>query len=227
MKRILSLLLVGLIVAIAVPSAVMASQPDTATTVKKKRTYCQRTGASIKAKLKAKSKRFYVYLEKGGSIILICQDKPKFYGEFSIGTGDTVSTLRVSTKRCAVVKVTGKTHNPQLYLFSFADFLAKNGQASIYTSGFGQPSASIEQVALSRNCVAATAERVNGVPGIAVQGTSAFGYTGTLRPPISPNMTDNELAAVKIFGTGASATVSWTEAGVAKTYVYAEPAPAY
>lgn len=201
----------------------MAAQPETATVAKKK-TYCQRTGASIKAKLKATSLGFYVFLEKGGSLFLICQDKPKFYGEFSITAGDKISTLRVTRKKCAVLKVTGKTHNPQVFMFNFANFLAKNGQAGVYTAGYGQPAASIEQVVLSKNCVTAFAERVNGVPGIAVQGTSAFGYTGNLRPAVSPNMTDKELAAVKISGDGATATVSWTEAGVPKSFEYAKPA---
>lgn len=218
------MLLVGLIAAVAVPSAVMASQSDTATVAKKKKTYCQRTGASVKAKLKGKSHEFYAFAEKGGYGILICQDKPKFTGGFSMTKGDKISTLRVTARKCAVLKVEGPTHNPQAFMFDFANFLSKNGQAAVYTAGYQQPTATIEQIVLSNNCVAAFAERVNGIPGIAVQGTGAFGYTGTNRPAVSASMTDKELAAVKISGSGASATVNWTEAGVPRTFTYVKPA---
>ena len=125
MKKLLGLLLVGLIAAIAVPSAVLASQPDTATVAKKKKTYCQKSASYVKGKLKAKSNGFSVYLEKNGSIILICQDKPKFYAEFSITKGDKLSQLRVSRKKCAILKVQGPTHNPQVYLFDFVNFLER------------------------------------------------------------------------------------------------------
>jgi hypothetical protein len=224
MKKTLGLILVALVAVIALPSAVLAAQTDSATTAKKKKTYCQKTASSVKGKLKGKSHGFSVYVEKGGSLILVCQDKPKFYGEFSITKGDKVSGLRVSAKKCAIVKVTGSSHNPLVYLFDFADFLTGSRQASIYTSGPGQPSASLVQHVLSRNCVAAFGERVNGVPQITVKGTDAFGYTGALNPPVSPTMTDKELAAVKISGSGTSATVTWTEGGVPKSWVYAEPA---
>ena len=203
----------------------MAAQPDSAVAAKKKKkTYCQKTASSVKGKLKGKSHGFSGYLEKSGSLILVCQDKPKFYGEFSITKGDKVSGLRVSSKKCAIVKVTGSSHNPQVYLFDFADFLTGSRQASVYTTGEGQPSASLIQLALSRNCVAAFGERVNGVPRITVKGTNAFGYTGALNPPVGPTMTDKELAAVKISGSGTSATVTWTEGGVPKSWAYAAPA---
>lgn len=215
----------GLIVAIAMPSAVMAAQPDSASVAKKKKqTYCQKIAKPVGGKLKGKSKGFSVYVEKGGYLMLICQDKPKFYGEFSITKGDKISDLRVVSKKCAVVKTSGSSHNPQVYLFEFADFLAKNGQASIYTTGYGQASASLEQLVLSPNCVAAMGERVNGAPQITVIGTGAFGYTGNVKAPVGPNTTDKELAAVKITGSGDSATVTWTEAGVPKSFVYSKPA---
>lgn len=223
MKKLLGLLLVGLIAAIAVPSAVLASQTDTATVAKKKKkTYCQKQGAGVKAKLKAKSHGFYVFAEKGGYGILICQDKPKFYGSFSTPKGDKISTLRVSAKKCAGVEVRGATHNPNVYFFDFADFLNNNGQASIYEVGRGQApgTGSLESFNLSSNCVAAFGQRVNGVPQIVVKGTGAFGYTGEIYPRVGPNMTDKELAAVKIAASGATATASWTESGVKHTFVY-------
>lgn len=228
MKKTLGLILVGLIVVIALPSTVVASQPDSASVAKKKKqTYCQKIAKPVGGKLKAKSKGFSVYVEKGGYLMLICQDKPKFYGEFSLAKGDKLSGLRVVTKKCAVVKSTGPSHNPQVYLFEFADFLAKNGQASIYTTGYGQPSADLLSLVLSPNCVAAMGERVNGVPQITVVGTGAFGYTGNVKAPVGPNTTDKELAAVKIAGSGDSATVTWTEGGVPKSFVYAKPPPGY
>lgn len=194
MKTTLGLVLVGLIVAIAVPSAVIAAQPDSASVAKKK-TYLQKIA--------------------------------KFYGEFSITKGDKISDLHVVSKKRAVVKTTGSSHNRQVYLFEFADFLAKNGQASIYTTGSGQTSASLLQLVLSPNCVAAMGERVNGVPQITVVGTGAFGYTGNLKAPVGPSATDKELAAVKITGSGDSATVTWTEGGVPKSFVYAKPPISY
>jgi hypothetical protein len=226
MKRTLGFLLIALIAATALPSAVLASQPDSATIAKKKKkTYCQKAGGNVKAKLKGKSHSFYVYLEKGGNSILICQDKPKFFGSFSIEKGDKVSDLRVSAKKCAAVEATGASHNPQVYLFDFANFVGTNAaQASIYTTGYGEPSASLIGIALSQNCVAAFGERVNGIPRITVKGTSAFGYTGALTPPVSPTMTDKELAAVKISGSGKNATATWTEGGVPKSFAYVEPA---
>jgi hypothetical protein len=65
---------------------------------------------------------------------------------------------------------------------------------------------------------------VNGVPRITVKGTSAFGYTGALNPVVSPTMTDKELAAVKVSGSGTNATATWTEGGVPKSFAYVEPA---
>ncbi|MBJ7459145.1 MAG: hypothetical protein JHD02_08160 [Thermoleophilaceae bacterium] len=223
MKTFLGLVLVGLIVVISVPAAVLASQPDSANVAKKKKTYCQKSASYVKGKLKAKSNGFSVYLEKSGSIILICQDRPKFYGEFSITKGDKLSQLRVTRKKCAILKIQGPTHNPQVYLFDFVNFLNKNGQAAIFTAGVGQPSATLDRIELSSNCVAAFAGRVNGVPQLTVKGTTTFGYTGEIHPSVSPSMTDKELAAVKISGTGASATVTWTEAGVPKSYTYVIP----
>ena len=71
--------------------------------------------------------------------------------------------------------------------------------------------------------MAAFAGRVNGVPQLTVKGTTTFGYTGEIHPPVSPTMTDKELAGVRIVGTGASATATWTEAGVPKFYTYVIP----
>ncbi|MBJ7354067.1 MAG: hypothetical protein JHC98_04515 [Thermoleophilaceae bacterium] len=225
MKKLLGLLLVGLIAAIAVPSAVLASPGDTATVAKKKKkTYCQKAAKSVKGKLKGKSHGFSIYVEGNGSLILICQDKPKFYGEFSITKGDKLSSLRVSPKKCAVVKVAGGGHNDQVYLFSFDFFLSGNGQASIYTVGYGQASGTNVKLALSSNCVAAFGNRVNGLPQVEVQGTNAFGYTGQIKIPTGANMTDKELAAVQIKAAGATAIVTWTEGGVPKSYTYAKPA---
>jgi hypothetical protein len=225
MKKILGLLLIALIAAIVVPSAVMASQPDPASIAKKKKkTYCQKTAKTVKGKLKGKSHGFSVYLEKNGSLILICQDKPKFYGEFSITKGDKLSNLVVSPKKCAVVKVSGPTHNDQVYLFSFDFFLTGNGQASIFTAGYQQPTGLVKGLALSTNCVAAMGTRVNGLPQIEVQGTNAFGYTGQIHPPTGASMTDKELADVKVVTTGATATVKWSEGGQPKTFIYAKPA---
>jgi hypothetical protein len=226
MNRFLGVLLIGLIAAIAVPAAVLASQPDTATIAKKKKkTYCQKTGASVKAKLKGKSHGFYAFAEKNGYGILICQDKPKFTGEFSMDKGDKISGLRVSAKKCAAVQVTGKAHNPQVFIFTFSDFLTGNGQASIYEPGRGTGlAASLSQFALSSNCVIAFGQRVGGVPQVVLKGTTAFGYTGELNQSVSPNMTDKELAAVKITGSGATATATWTDAGVPKTSTYVKPA---
>lgn len=219
------MVLVGLLAVVALPSAVMASQPDSVVIAKKKKTYCQRTGAAQKAKLKGKSHGFYVFAEKGGYGMLICQDKPKFTGPFSITKGDKISAPLVSAKKCAAVKVTGSSHNPQVFLFTFSDFLSKNGQASIYEAGRGTGlAASLLQISLSSNCVVAFGERVGGVPQVVLKGTSAFGYTGELRQPVSPNMTDKELAAVKISGSGATATATWTDAGVPKTFTYVKPA---
>ncbi len=219
------MLLVGLIAAIAVPAAVLASQPNSATVAKKKKTYCQKTGASIKAKLRGKSHGFYAFVEKNGYGILICQDKPKFTGEFTMDKGDTISTLRVSAKKCAALQVTGKAHNPQVFLFTFSDFLANNAQAAIYEAGRGSgATAVLFQVALSSNCVVAFGQRVGGVPQVVIKGTSAFGYTAELSQPVSASMTDKELAGVKISGSGATATASWTDAGVAKSATYSKPA---
>lgn len=228
MKKTLGLILVGLIAVVAVPSAGIASSPDSAVAAKKKKTYCQKTGASQKAKLKGKSHGFYVFAEKGGYGMLICQDKPKFSGPFSVTKGDKIWAPLVSARKCAAVKVTGSSHNPQVFLFDFADFLAKNGQASVYEAGRGSGlAASLLRVSLSSNCVAAYGQRVGGVPQVVLQGTSAFGYTGQLNQTVNPNMTDKELAAVKIVSSGATATATWTEAGTPKSFVYAKPPLSY
>jgi hypothetical protein len=218
MKRAL-VLATCLIAALALASAAAA---NTATTAKKKKTYCQKQAASIKAKLKGKSHGFYAYAEKGGTGILICQDKPKFTGEFSVDKGDKISTLRVAPKKCAGVAFRGPTHNPEVYLFNFADFLSGNGSASVFQTAYDQPpgTASLVQFNLSSNCVAVFGQRVAGVPQVVVKGTSAFGYTGGIFPVVSANMTDKELGAVKISGSGDTAKASWTDAGVPKSYVY-------
>jgi hypothetical protein len=224
MNKFLGVLLIALIAAIAIPSAVLASQNDSAATIakKKKKTYCQRTGASVKAKLKGKSHGFYAFAEKGGYGILICQDKPKFTGVFSLEQGDKISGLQVSPKKCAGVEVRGPAHNPIVYLFDFVDFLTGNGQASVYQVGQGLApgTGSLVQFKLSSNCVAVFGQRVAGVPQIVVKGTNVFGYTGAIYPRVGPNMTDKELAEVKITASGATATASWTESGVKHTFVY-------
>lgn len=193
---------------------------------KKKKTFCQKTGSAKKAKLKAKSKGFYVYLEKGNSTFMVCQDKPKFFGSFGLqAKGDKISQLKVVKKTCAVFVARGGTHNPQVWQFNFSDFKKGNAaQAAINEFGYGRGSAALSGLALSNNCVVAYGGRVNGQPQIVVKGTSAFGYTGQLNAPVGPNITDKELAAVKITGSGATATATWTEAGQPKTYVYTKPA---
>jgi hypothetical protein len=127
-------------------------------------------------------------------------------------------------KRCAFYSGLGSGHNPLVYSVNFADFLAKNGQATIYTVGYGQPSGELLKLAVSSNCVAVLATKVNGVPQIVVKGNSAFGYTGVVTPPVGAGITDDELKGVKIEATSAtSATVTWTAGGVPMTYVYAKP----
>jgi hypothetical protein len=218
MKRALTLA-ACLVTALAITSAATA---DTAKIAKKKKTYCQKQGASIKAKLKGKSHGFYVYAEKGGAGILLCQDKPKFTGDFSMDQGDKISDLKVSAKKCAGFRVSGKAHNPEVYLFNFSDFLSGNGQGSIYEAGrdLTPGTASIQKFALSTNCVAAFGQWVAGVPQVVVKGTSAFGYTGEIYPRIGPNTTDKELGALSVESSGATATASWSESGVKHTYVY-------
>lgn len=213
MRKLTLLACVALIAALAIPTAAEAK--------KKKKTYCQKNGSAVKAKLLAKSNGFYVYREKGGGTVLLCQDKPKFYGSMSF-EGTKVGKLLVVKKKCAIYSVLGKG-NPKIYAINFADFLSRNGQASVFEVGFGA-TGQLLGMSLSQSCAAAYGTKVNGVPQIAVKGTSAFGYTGTLYPPVSTNITDKELANVKISGsatgTGATATVTWTDGGVPKSYVY-------
>ena len=85
----------------------------------------------------------------------------------------------------------------------------------------------MQKLSLSNNCVAAIGSRVNGLPKVEVQGINAFGYTGQLTLSTAANMTDKELADIKVTGSGLSATVTWTEGGVTKSYVYAKPANGY
>jgi hypothetical protein len=233
MKRAL-ILASCLIAALALATAATA---DTATIAKKKKTYCQKQGASAKAKLSAKSHGFYLYKEKGNASVLICQDRPKFFASFGTDLGAKYSQLRVSPKKCAIFTSKPPNQNPEVYAFNFSDFTAKppNGQGSIYIVGYQQPSATLIETSLSTNCVAGYGMRINGIPQVAVEGTSAFGYTGTIYPKVGANMTDKELAGVKVTGTGTgasdTATLSWTESGVKHTYVYlnsaqsAYPAP--
>jgi hypothetical protein len=221
MKR--ALLILGLcLVAAAVTASTSAIAAGTATTAKKKKTYCQKQAAGVKAKLFAKSHKFYVFKEKGGASILICQDKPKFFASFGTDPGAKYSQLRVSAKKCAIVTSKPPNENADVFAFDFANFTSKgnSGSASVFQVGYDQGPAVLLQTALSANCVSAYGIRVNGVPQIAVKGTSAFGYTGTLYPKIGANMTDKELADVKVVGSGATATLSWSESGVKHTYVY-------
>lgn len=228
MKRALTIL--GLcLTATALVAVPATSAPTAQTAKKKKKTYCQKVGSNAKAKLKAKSMGFYVFVEPGLSSVLICQDKPKFYGSFGLeAKGDKVSQLRVIKKKCAIFSARGSSHNPQIYAFDFENFKKGNAaQASIYTVGYGQPSAALISSALSPNCVSAYGERVNGAPQITVKGTSAFGYTGQLQAPVGANATDNDLGTVKVTGSGNTATVTWTEGGQPKSYVYQQPGPSY
>lgn len=213
MRRLMILVCLGLIAALAIPAGAGA---------KKKKTYCQKQGSSVKAKLLAKSNGFYVYREKGGGTVLLCQDKPKFFGSMSWERGAKLGKLLVVKKKCAIYSQLGKT-NPKIYAINFADFLSKNGQASVNEIGYGA-TGQLLGMNLSQNCVGAHGTKVNGVPQIVVQGTSAFGYTGLVKLPVAAGMTDKELANVKVagstFGAGATATAAWTEAGVPKSYVY-------
>lgn len=228
MKRALIILGACLLVGALVTAPGTSAQTAQVAKKKKKKTYCQKTGAAVKAKLKAKSNGFYVYLEKGGYSVMICQDKPKFYGSFSLDAkGDKVSQLHVVKKKCAIYAERGSTHNPKTYAFNFSDFTSGNGQASVYEVGYQQGPSSLLGLGLSQNCAAVYGVRVNGVGQIIAKGTSAFGYTGALQAPVGSGITDKELAGVKIAGTGSTATVSWTEGGQAKTYVYQQPPPAY
>lgn len=215
MRRITMLACLSLIAAVAIA-------PGSATAKKKKKTYCQKQGSSVRAKLLAKSNGFYVYREKGGATVLLCQDKPKFFGSTSWERGARLGRLIVVKKKCAIYSQLG-SGNPKVYAINFADFLSRNGQASVREIGFGG-SGQLLGMSLSQSCVGAYGTRVNGVPQIAVAGTSVFGYTGALYPPVSASATDKELANVRVSGTtvgaGATATVTWSEAGVPKSYVY-------
>lgn len=192
---------------------------------KKKKTYCQKQGSSAKAKLKMKRNGFYVFLEKSKYSFMICQDKPKFRASFSLpARGDKMSQLRVIKKKCAVFAARGSSHNPQVFRFDFKNFTSNNGQASVYEVGYNQGPSTLLSLGLSSNCVSAYGQRVNGVPGISVQGLGTFGYTGLVSAPVGKDATDKELAAAKIAGSADSATVTWTEAGVAKSFVYNKPA---
>ncbi len=215
----------GLAVVCAVPTTSIAHSPiSVVAKKKKKKTYCQRQGKAIKGKLLGKSNGFYIYLEKGGASVMLCQDKPKFRGSMPWTRGDKLDKLVAIKKKCAFYSALGSGHNPLVYSVNFADFLADNAQASVYTVGYGQPSGELLNFVVSSNCVAALATKVNGVPQIVVKGNSAFGYTGTVTPPVGAGITDTELKNVSIAATTAtSATVNWTAAGIPQTYVYTKP----
>ncbi len=221
MRRLLILACLGLLAAAAIPTSAGASAPH-AVIAKKKKTYCQKTGSKVKAKLLAKSNGFYVYRERGGGTVLLCQDKPKFFGSMSWAKGAKLGKLLVVKKKCAIYSQLGKG-NPQVYAINFKDFLTQNGQASVYEVGYGS-TGQLLGMALSQNCVTALGAKVAGVPQIVAKGTSVFGYTGILYPQVSPGISDKELAGVKVSGTavgaGATATVTWSEAGAQKSYVY-------
>lgn len=225
MRKLFPAFLVAAIVLCAIPVA-SATVPGHAVVAKKKKkkpTYCAKQAKSVKAKLLATSNAFYVFREKGGGTVLLCQDKPKFFGSMAWNVGDRLGTLAVVKKQCAFYSGIGSGHNPEIYSVSFADFLSRNGQASVYTVGYGQPSGELIKLAVSSNCVGVFATKVNGVPQIVVKGNSTFGYTGTFTPPVGDGITDKELAAVKIAATSpTSATVTWTAAGVPMTFVYSK-----
>lgn len=225
MRKLVILGCLGLIAVLAVPATSVALSDGPAMTAKKKKkSYCEKQGKGNKAKLLGKSESFYIYREQGGASVMLCQDKPKFYGSMAWTNGDKLGTLAVVKKKCAFYSALGSSHNPQVYSVNFADFLTKNAQASGYTVGYGQPTGELVKLAVSSNCVAVMATKVNGAPQIVVEGNSAFGYTGVITPPVGDGITDNELASVKIATTSAtSATVTWTAAGVPMSYVYAKP----
>ncbi|MGH2906664.1 MAG: hypothetical protein ACRDKI_07825 [Solirubrobacterales bacterium] len=227
MRRLLTLGIVGLIAVLAVPvtsSAIAGGHAQIAKKKKKKKkTYCEKQAKTVKAKLLGKSNGFYVFREKGGGTTLLCQDKPKFYGSMSWNVGDKLGALQVVKKKCALYAAVGSGHNPQIYGINFADFLSHNGQASVYEVGYGA-TGQLFKVAVSSNCVGVYGTKVDGVPQIVVKGNSAFGYTGTIYPPVGDGITDKELANVKIATTSpTSATVTWTAAGVPKSYLYVKP----
>jgi hypothetical protein len=218
MKKLALLTSLGLVVVVAFGALLPG-----VSAAKKKKTYCQKNGSAVKAKLLGKSKGFYVYREKGGGTVLLCQDKPKFYGSMSWEQGAKLGKLLVVKKKCAVYPQLGKG-NPQIYQINFKDFTSGNGQAGVLEVGYGS-TGQLLGLSLSTNCALAFGAKVAGVPQIAVKGTSAFGYTGTLYPPVGAGITDKELANVKIGATGTgAATVSWTAAGVPHTYAYSIPA---
>lgn len=225
-----------LLTAFFVPAAISAAAPDTTVVVakkkKKKLSYCAKQAQKKKAKAKAsvKSAKFFLYTKKRPDEYFFCSEAPKFSGSIAAWAGiKTTSHLRAVKNNCAVFFSETKQgpgyDDGAKYLkvvsakyFRKGSKLAKQTHAS--RLGDKTETVSLQEVALSKNCVYAAAFKLNGVSTLVISGAGDFGYTGRVERSI-PAASDAELKNVKVVATSAtSAQVQWTEGGAPKTYDY-------
>lgn len=231
MKSRLTLTLL-LMSALLVPVAIASAAPDKSVVVakKKKLSYCAKQAKKNKAKLKAsvKSAKFFLYTKKRPTEYFFCSESPKFTGFIASWEGiKTTSHLRAVRNNCAVFYTetppgTSRDAGVKSLKVISARFFRRGAVKQTHASQLGskEEAVTLQQVALSSNCIYAAAYKVNGVSTLTVGGAGNLLFSGRVKRAI-PTASDAELKNVKVVATGATtAQVQWTEGGVAKSLDY-------
>ncbi|MFT4048315.1 MAG: hypothetical protein QM648_00575 [Solirubrobacterales bacterium] len=219
--------------ALAIPVAASADQTGpSAQIAKKKLSYCQKKGKKAKGKLvsKDKSAKFFLYVTKRPTEYYFCSESPKFDGGIAAWDGiKKTSHLRVAKKNCAVwysEQAPSTRYDSNWKYVKIVPFkFFRKGSAypeQTQTARLGDTSEAIavQNIAIAKNCVWAAAYTKNGAPYLTISGSGDFGYTGKI-DLAAPGASLAELKAVKVtYDSPTQSTVSWTQGGTAKTYVY-------
>lgn len=222
-----------LVLALAAPVAASTAAPTTApsngvTVAKKKRSYCaaqakQRKASSV---AKVKSQKFFLFTNKRKNEYFYCSESPKRSGTIASSEGIAkTSQLRAVKGNCAVFYSEMKPGVPfdagTKWLRSLPySVLAKRSKFSTQRRiGLKADVVKLSQIKLAKNCVYTATFTVNGTPQLVVDSAGRYASYGAFRQFDLTGASDAELKAVKITpGARGSATITWTQAGVAKNY---------
>lgn len=238
--RLLPLAALALAVAAPVAASSAASGDSTATIAKKKKSktgaWCAKQAkkdkpAKFRAISKVKSQKAFLYRDKYKTNYLFCSESPKFTATVTAWEGIAkTSKLLAVRNNCAVFYSelkpgTDRDNGTKEVVMIPYKYFRKNSklpkQLNKAILGDKEDSVSLQDLALSKNCVWVAGYVENNVPTIAIMGTGDFPDTGGFLERTKPSMTADELKSIKTTVTGpGSVNVSWTENGVPKSVDY-------
>ncbi len=223
-------LALALLTPVAISAA--ASSPKQATVAKKKLSYCQKKGKAAKGTLfsKVKAAKFFLYIQKGKRDYFFCSESPKYTGQIAEWAGiKKTSHLRAVKNNCAIFfseskQGPGYDDGAKYLKIVSAQYFRKGSKLPKQTSasrlGTKDQTVTLQSLTVAKNCVYAAGYTLNGVSTILMAGTGDFGYTGRIERSI-PAASAAELKAIKVtYNSATSSTISWTEAGVPKSFEY-------